>query len=124
MSPTVAARLAYIALYGAIGAYFPYLAVFYESRGLDLATIGLLTSLAAVAGLLAAPLWGAVADRFAGTRPVLSIAAVLAAAGGFALSLAHGPLAIAVAVVGMALAQSGLGADPRRACARDRSGQP
>ena len=51
MSPTVAARLAYVALYGAIGASFPYLSVFYGSRGLDLATIGLLTSLAAGAGL-------------------------------------------------------------------------
>ena len=109
MSPTVAARLAYVALYGAIGASFPYLSVFYGSRGLDLATIGLLTAVAAGAGLVAAPLWGAVADRFAGTRPVLSIAAVLAAAGGVALALAHGPLAIAVAVVAMALAHSGLG---------------
>jgi MFS transporter, PPP family, 3-phenylpropionic acid transporter len=108
MSPTVAARLAYLALYGAIGASFPYLAVFYRSRGLDLATIGLLTSLAAGVGLVAAPLWGAVADRFAGTRPVLPIAAVLAAAGAVVLALAHGPLPIALAVVGMALAFSGL----------------
>lgn len=109
MSTTVAARLAYLALYGAIGASFPYLAVFYRSRGLDLATIGLLTALVAGAGLVAAPLWGAVADRFAGSRPVLPIAATLAAAGGAALALAHGPIAIALAAVGMALAHSGLG---------------
>ena len=109
MSPTVAARLAYLALYGAIGASFPYLAVFYSSRGLDLATIGLLTALVAGAGLVAAPLWGAVADRFAGSGPVLPLAAALAAAGGAALALAHGPIVIAVAAVGMALAHSGLG---------------
>ena len=108
MSPTVAARLAYVALYGAIGASFPYLAVFYRSRGLDLATIGLLTSLAALVGLVAAPLWGAMADRFAGSRPVLPVAATLAAAGGAVLALAHGPIPIALAVVGMALAFSGL----------------
>lgn len=108
MSPTVAARLAYVALYGAIGASFPYLAVFYRSRGLDLATIGLLTSLSAVVGLVAAPLWGAMADRFAGSRPVLPVAATLAAVGGAALALAHGPIPIALAVVGMALAFSGL----------------
>jgi PPP family 3-phenylpropionic acid transporter len=109
MSPTVAARLAYLALYGAVGASFPYLAVYYSSRGLDLATIGLLTSLFAGAGLLAAPLWGAVADRLAGSMPVLPVAAILAAAGGFALALAHGPIPIALAVVGTALAHSGLG---------------
>ena len=109
MSPTVAARLAYLALYGAIGASFPYLAVFYRSRGLDLATIGLLTALVAAAGLVAAPIWGAVADRFAGSKPVLSVAAILAAVGATALALAHGPIVIALAAVGMALAHSGLG---------------
>ena len=109
MSPTVAARLAYLALYGAIGASFPYLAVFYRSRGLDLATIGLLTALVAAAGLVAAPLWGAVADRYAGSKPVLPTAAILAAVGAAALALAHGPIVIAVAAVGMALAHSGLG---------------
>lgn len=108
MSPTTAARLAYLALYGAIGASFPYLAVFYRSRGLDLATIGLLTSLAAGVGLVAAPLWGAVADRFAGSRPVLPVAAILAAGGAAALALAHGPIPIALAMVGMAVAFSGL----------------
>jgi PPP family 3-phenylpropionic acid transporter len=108
MSPTLAARLAYGALYGAIGASFPYLAVYYRSRGLDLATIGLLTSLSAVVGLVAAPLWGAMADRFAGSRPVLPVAATLAALGGAALALAHGPIPIALAVVGMSLAFSGL----------------
>ena len=109
MSPPTAARLAYLALYGAVGASFPYLAVFYSSRGLDLATIGLLTSLSAAAGLFAAPLWGAVADRLAGSKPVLPMAAILAAAGGAALAFAHGPIPIALAVVGMALAHSGLG---------------
>ncbi|MGH2386298.1 MAG: MFS transporter, partial [Candidatus Limnocylindria bacterium] len=67
----VSARLAYLALYGAVGASFPYLAVFYASRGLGLETIGLLTSLAAAAGLVAAPIWGTLADRFAGSPLVL-----------------------------------------------------
>lgn len=109
MSPTAAARLAYLALYSAVGASFPYLAVFYASRGLGLETIGLLTSLAAGAGLIAAPLWGTVADRFAGSRLVLPIAAIAAAAGAAALAMAHHPVLIALAVVGIALAFSGLG---------------
>lgn len=108
MSPTVSARLAYLALYGAVGASFPYLAVFYASRGLGLETIGLLTSLAAFAGLVAAPIWGTVADRFAGSWLVLPLAAALAAAGAAALALAHEPIVIALAVAGMSLAFSGL----------------
>jgi len=108
MSPTVSARLAYLALYAAVGASFPYFAVFYGSRGLALETIGLLTSLAAGAGLVAAPLWGAVADRFAGSRLVLPIAAATAAAGAAALVAAQPPLLIALAVIGMSLAFAGL----------------
>lgn len=109
MSPTVAARLAYVALYAAVGASFPYLAVFYGSRGLSLETIGLLTALAAGAGLVAAPLWGTVADRFAGSWLVLPTAATLAAAGAAALVLAQGPILIALAVIATSLAFSGLG---------------
>lgn len=109
MSATASARLAYLALYGAVGASFPYLAVFYESRGLELGTIGLLTSLAAAAGLVAAPVWGAVADRFAGSRLVLPAASLVAAAAAIALAAAHEPILIALAVAAMALAFSGLG---------------
>ena len=39
--PSLAARLSYAALFGAVGASFPYLPVFYQSRDLDLAAIGL-----------------------------------------------------------------------------------
>ena len=109
MSPPAAARLAYLALYGSVGASFPYLAVFFGSRGLGLEAIGLLTALTAVAGLVAAPLWGTLADRFAGSWGVLPTAATLAAIGALALVLAEGPVPIALAVMGMSLAFSGLG---------------
>lgn len=109
MSPTASARLAYLALYGAVGASFPYLAVFYGSRGLELAAIGLLTSLAAAAGLVAAPLWGAVADRFPGSRLILPGAALLAAAAALALVVAPNTAVIVLPVAVMALAFSGLG---------------
>jgi MFS transporter, PPP family, 3-phenylpropionic acid transporter len=108
-SPRVAARLGYIALYAAVGASFPFLAVFYESRGLSVGTIGVLIALAAVAGLVAAPLWGILADRVAGSRSILPFAAVIAATGAVALVLAEGPLPITLAVLLMALAFAGLG---------------
>ena len=47
MSSPVAARAAYATLFGAIGASFPYLPVYYRSVGLSLGEIGLLGSLAA-----------------------------------------------------------------------------
>lgn len=108
MSATNAARLGYLALYGAVGASFPYLSVFYASRGLGVETIGLLTSLAAVAGLVAAPLWGSAADRFAGSRALLPVAALIAALGATSLALVREPLLVAGAVAIMSLAFSGL----------------
>jgi len=109
MSATNAARLGYLALYGAVGASFPYFSVFYGSRGFGVETIGLLTSLAAVAGLVAAPLWGSAADRFSGSRGLLPAAAIVAALGAGALAVVREPLLVAGAVAIMSLAFSGLG---------------
>jgi len=103
--PAVAARLSYLALFAAIGAWFPYLGVFFQERGLDLGQIGLMTALGAAAGLVAAPVWGVVADRFAGSPFIITAAAAVAAAGAVALVAvdAIGPMVIAVAVVSVAI---------------------
>lgn len=107
--PWLAARLSYIALFGAVGASFPYLAVFYQERGLDLATIGLMTALGAAAGLVAAPIWGALADRYAGSPLVIPVAALVTAGGAAALALVDGVLAMAFAVAIMSIAFAGIG---------------
>ena len=104
--PAVAARLSYLALFAAIGASFPYLSVFYQDRGLDLGQIGLLTALGAAAGLVAAPVWGAIADRFAGSPFVISAASVVSAAGAVGLVLVDGigPMVVALAILSVAFA--------------------
>ena len=107
--PCPAARLSYVALFGAVGASFPYLGVFYQERGLDLGAIGLMTSLAAAAGLVGAPLWGALADRYAGSVLVIPVAALVSAAGAAALALVDGIVAMAVAAVVLAAAFAGIG---------------
>jgi MFS transporter, PPP family, 3-phenylpropionic acid transporter len=104
--PAVAARLSYLALFAAVGASFPYLGVFYQDRGLDLGQIGLMTALGAAAGLVAAPVWGAMADRFAGSRFVISVAALVTAGGAIGLVLVDGigPMVAAVAILSVAFA--------------------
>jgi MFS transporter, PPP family, 3-phenylpropionic acid transporter len=106
--PSLAARLSYAALFGAVGASFPYLPVFYQSRGLDLAAIGLMTALGAAVGLLAAPVWGALADRYAGSSIVIPIAALTAGAGAIGLAVVDGVGAMAVALAVMAGAFAGI----------------
>ena len=85
-SPRIAARLSYVALYGAVGASFPYLSVYYQERGLDLRTIGLLSALGAATALVAAPIWGAIADRYAGSPYVIPAGALVAGAGAAGLA--------------------------------------
>jgi len=105
----VAARLSYVAAYAAVGASFPYLGVFYLERGLSLSTIGLLTALGAAAGLLGAPLWGALADRSAGLPIVIPLASIVTAIGAAGLAVAEGPTGMVVALAILSVAFAGIG---------------
>ena len=80
--------LAYIVYFGAVGAAFPYLPVFYHDLGLNFDAIGLIASLQAATQLIAAPLWGGLADRFPHSRLTLPAAALFAAVGAAVLRVA------------------------------------
>jgi MFS transporter, PPP family, 3-phenylpropionic acid transporter len=108
VSSPVAARAAYATLFGAIGASFPYLSVFYQHSGLSLGQIGLLGSAAAATGLVGSPAWGALADRYPTSRLVLPTAAAMTALFALALALAGRPIMIAIAAIATALAMSGI----------------
>ena len=108
VSPAVAARLSFVAAFGAVGAYLPYLAVFYQARGLDLGTIGFMTALGAAAGLVSAPVWGAIADRYAGSPLVIPIAALVTAAAATALALADPVVPMALALILASVAFAGI----------------
>ncbi|MFN2483717.1 MAG: MFS transporter [Candidatus Limnocylindria bacterium] len=81
MSDATRARLAYVTLFTAVGAWAPHLPVYYRSLGLPLTAVGGLAALAATTGMLAAPAWGTLADRYAAARWVLPAPAFGAAAG-------------------------------------------
>ena len=98
----------YLTLYAAIGAWAPFIAVYYDSRGLDLETIGLLAAVFAAASMVGAPLWGLAAD-LRGTRyPVMAIAALIAAVCAAGVALASGATALAIAAAALALAMAGI----------------
>jgi MFS transporter, PPP family, 3-phenylpropionic acid transporter len=91
VNPSVAAtqrlplipRLFYFAWFTAIGAYSPFITLYYRERGLDLSQIGYLLALPGFAQLLAGPLWGLLADSFRLHRfllPVAIVGAVIPAA--------------------------------------------
>jgi len=52
----------YFLYFGAISFLFPYLALFYQSKGLSGAEIGVLTAISPIVAFIAAPLWTGAAD--------------------------------------------------------------
>jgi MFS transporter, PPP family, 3-phenylpropionic acid transporter len=99
----------YVVLFGCVGAYFPYIAVYFQSIGLGLELVGLLLALGSAVGLIAAPVWGAVADHFRDVRGPLVAAGIWAALATVLLAGAREPVAIAVAVALLAASFSGMG---------------
>jgi len=80
--------LAYLVYFGAIGAAYPYLPVFYRDLGLSFEEIGILTAIQAGTQLALGPIWGGLVDRFPRVGLTLPAAAAVAAVGGFTLFLA------------------------------------
>src|SRR3954449_6363056 len=78
-TPRVVAIGLYVSAFAAVGAYAPYVPVYFDSLGMPLNAIGLIAALAAVCGLIAAPTWGLLADQALGARLVLVLAALMAA---------------------------------------------
>jgi PPP family 3-phenylpropionic acid transporter len=77
---------AYIVVYGAIAAWAPYLAAYYnQGLGIPLGLVGLLAALSSACGLIGAPIWGAIHDRFPTSRILLPLAAAIAGAGAVGL---------------------------------------
>lgn len=71
----------YFTIWAAIGAFWPFVYVYYRSEiGLSGTQIGLIVMASAAMGTLAAPLWGMLNDRLGRTRLLLTIQALCLAA--------------------------------------------
>jgi PPP family 3-phenylpropionic acid transporter len=108
IAKSIWARAGYITLFAAVGAMFPYLPIYYQSLGLSLDAIGLLGALAAFAGMVGSPLWGATADRFGTSRLVMPAAAAGAALAAGGLAVFSGPLLLVLSAAALYLMVSGV----------------
>ncbi|MEA2549914.1 MAG: transporter, family, 3-phenylpropionic acid transporter, partial [Chloroflexota bacterium] len=100
--------IVYALLFGAQGAYLPYIPLYLASTGLDLGTVGALIALFAAIGLVAAPSWGALADGIGDVRGPVVVAGLLSGGSVVLLAAAVGPFAIAVATALLAAAFAGV----------------
>ena len=101
--------IVYATLFSAVGAFVPYMAVFYRSIGMGVEVVGLLAALWAAAGLVAAPTWGIVADRLGSVRYPLVLAGVWAALAALGLGVLQEPLLVPPFVVALSAALAGIG---------------
>ena len=77
------ARLFYLLFFSGMASLMPYLAMHYQHRGMSGTQVGILTALVPLVGMIAAPLWSALADATRKHKAVL-----LLTTGGAALSIA------------------------------------
>jgi PPP family 3-phenylpropionic acid transporter len=103
MSFAVRLALLYAGIFAAIGVQMPFLPLWLEAKGLDAPTIGALLAAGTATRLIAVPLGTRAADRFAGPRPAILIAALAGAAATTLLGFANGT-AVLFAVYALATA--------------------
>ena len=72
-------RAYYFILIGGGGFLFPFITIFYRRQGLSGTEIGIIGTIQAVAGLIAAPMWGRWSDATGRVRRLLQISFVLTA---------------------------------------------
>ncbi|HEU0237631.1 MAG TPA: MFS transporter [Candidatus Limnocylindrales bacterium] len=109
MSPVVRSAIVYVVLFAAVGAWFPYVSVYYRHVGLSLEAVGLLTALYSAVGLVAAPAWGAVVDHLRNSRGPLAVAGAWSALAAALLLVVRDPLPVTVAVAFLAAGTAGMG---------------
>ncbi len=72
----IAAKLVYFGWFAMIGAYMPFITLYYREIGLDLVQIGLLVALSSIVQMFAAPVWSLFADALRVRRILLPLAIV------------------------------------------------
>ncbi len=99
----------YFLYYGAVSVLFPYLALYYQTRGLSGGQIGLLASISPIISFFVAPLWTGAAD--AGHRhklvAAISILGVIVVALIFPNVAAFGGLLLMVCLMSVCMAPTG-----------------
>jgi PPP family 3-phenylpropionic acid transporter len=86
----------------------PFLPIVLQDRGLSAAEIGVVLSVAALAGFVSTPLWGHAADGRLGAEHALVVASIAAAVAAMPLGLASSFLALTIVVVLITAARSAM----------------
>ena len=100
--PAVAVQVLFILFGVVIAAFFPFLSLFLDGKGLTAAQIGVVIAGMAVARVLFSPFWGHLADTTIGRRTALQIGTFGGAVAALALFAVEGYTAVVVAAFALA----------------------
>ncbi|HEY7667280.1 MAG TPA: MFS transporter, partial [Actinomycetota bacterium] len=92
-----------------IAAFFPFLAIYLESRGLSASQVGFVLAAMALARIVANPLWGHQADTRIGRLAALQLGTIGSGAAALAMNRVDGvvPIAIVAAILAAAMVATG-----------------
>jgi PPP family 3-phenylpropionic acid transporter len=108
--PAVSIQVLFVLFGVVIAAFFPFIALFLDDRGLTTGEIGFVIATMALARVLLNPVWGHVSDATIGRKRALQIGTLGAGIAALTLFWVHGLFAIAV--VGFFVAAFGTTAGP------------
>jgi len=96
----------YFALYGTMACYFPFLALYFESRGLSYTQIGIAFAVNSLVGIIAQPVWGYITDKYLNKKKTLLIASICCSVLIFNLVFAHSFLYVLLSIIFLLVFQS------------------
>lgn len=102
----LAPKLFYFAWFAALGAFSPFVVLYYRNAGLDEAQIGQLSAVTGLLAIAAAPLWGVLADALRLRRVLLPLAVAGTLLPVFLIGQSAAPLTIMALVAAVALFSS------------------
>jgi MFS transporter, PPP family, 3-phenylpropionic acid transporter len=109
VAPEVAVHGLFVVFGFVIAAFFPFLAIYLESRGLSASQVGFVLAAMAVARVVANPIWGHQADTRIGRVTALRLGAIGSGAAALAVNAVEGLWAIAVVAALLAAAMVATG---------------
>lgn len=70
-------KLLYIAEFGALACFFPFLTYYFQQRGLSYTEIGIAYAVTSITTVIAQPVWGVITDKYLNKRTTIIIAMII-----------------------------------------------
>lgn len=92
-------KIIYFSMFGSLACFFPFLAVFFQNKGLSLSQIGIMFALWSVTGVIANPIWGYITDKYFNKKITIMITMGLSAVAIYSFILADSFFTIAISII-------------------------